>query len=741
MGMTPFDGGLLPFDADLREYAGKKVFKPFDIWCSMARIPSRLISGPQGTGKTALVRSYFTHERCQELADKQKLLIQLCYFSSNQFKNDEDVFLTLIEAVTKSLNNLTSDSEAFRKLSLAFQEIQEQERYNHIRTDWREGCQLLEALTEQLEQEGYHVTLIIDDFQHLTCSENCAASTFSMMANLAQNELLSYIVVTDLSIRTGSENYTLSSFERIFGADALIPSKVNKRDPIQRLRRHIHEELADMQEDEDDPIVFTENELDELWALTDGIPGLLQEGLKALYHAKEETRVPLNGEQMKALLLYGCKGLMRRWTRHFDKNYWQTLREVLKGDSDESIGARLPVQQDRRIELRSCGLIDLNMRQQTWTFICPLFEDYLRTELSRPQTQNTHEELGNLLKGVQESGGSNMTVNLTVQTGTVIHTGGGDILAPGATKTSFQVLTADDFLTRLGLSGQSFQMGGGLPGWTYEGAVQIGERLRSALLPEEQFSEQTRDQALDLLLAKNANEILPDIDPESLKNTSLEKLNQQFCTIRNKMGLDADLNDELINSLSPLCRFYVQAALIVEDHMENIMGLLNDYSTHLVMYGKCLEQSLRDTLFPLLRAHPHFRDYNTYTHADTPGDLRTFGAMPSETRAMLGNFCHILSQKGPQLAGLCADYQIQAPDSGDASWGAAEWTNWWQNFSHRLYTIKNIRNRVHAGSGAPTQQDLEHLRQGTFGSSGVLHMCQIGQALFSKISESEAGFN
>lgn len=740
MGMTPFDGSLLPQDSDLREYAGKKVFNEFDMWCDKARIPGRLVSGPMGSGKTTLVRSYFTSERCRELAEKKKLLVQLCYFSSNQFKNDEDVFLTLIEAVTKSLNNLHGDSETFQRLSRSFQEIREQECYAHIRTDMREGYALLEALAEHLKSEGYRITLIIDDFQHLTCSENCARDTFSNMARLSQNELLSYIVITDLSIRVGSSNYKLSAFERIFGGDPLIlPLRVKSRVLTQRLRQHIREAVADMQEDDEEPIAFTEVELDALWALTERIPGLLQDGLKALYRFKEESHETLDGERMEKLLLQSCEWRMKQWIRYFNENYWQTIRAIFEDPRDGSVKARLATKQDRLIELRCCGLIESNS-QQTWTFACPLFETFLRTELSRPQFQDTREDVEHLLKGMQESGGPNMTVNLTVQTGTVIHTEG-DYVATGASKATFQLLTANDFLNRLGLGGQTFQTQETLPGWTLEGAAQIGERLRSALPPAQiqSSSEQTVDHDLDLIFTESANEILPDVDPESLKDTSLEKLNRKFCSIRSRMGLDADLDDELLNSLSPLCRFYVQAALVVEDHMENIMGLLNDYSTHLVMYGKCLEQSLRDSLFPLLKAHPCFRDYNTYTHYDTPGDPRTFGAMQSETRAMLGGFCHILSQKGPRLASLCAEHHIHTPDFDSDSWSEAEWANWWKGFSQKLYNVKNIRNCVHAGSGAPTRENLADLRRGTFGRSGVLHMCQIGQVLFSEIRETEKG--
>lgn len=729
--MTPFDNSLLPSGCNLKEFAGKKVFKPFDMWCSGSRIPSRLISGPEGMGKSTLVKSYFTRERCRELADRQKILVQLCYFSDNDLKSDEAVFLTLIKAVKKSLNDLDPDSDSYRELSQSFQKICAMEKFARFREDWCEGQELLEALTEQLREQGYCVTLVIDDFQLLTCSKNCAVTTFSAMAGLAQQELLSYIVITDLSIRTGSQNYTMSAFERIFGADPLIPAKVIGSRQALRLQKHIREMLANMQEDGDEPVTFTDDELAYLWVLTDGIPGLLQCGARALYLSKEACPAPLPKEELQKRLLSGCRNLMERWARHFDDDYWLTLREILDQNKDNKITAALPAQQDRRTELRSCGLIEFDMNSEVWSCICPLFELYLRETLARPQKKG--EDMRQLLKAVQRFGGTGMTLNLMLDKRTVIQ---GDYVASGAAKVTLNVISANDLLSRLGLGRQP---GVYLPGWTKEGILQIGARLRGELPSTDaasfqSSSQQDADHVIDLLLTETGKDILPDIDPDTIADASMEKLDQRFLGIRSRIGLEEELDDELLASLSPLCRFYVKAALVVEDHMENIIEVLNDYSVHLVMYGKCLEQSLRDSLFPLLKTHPSFRDHNTYTRCDTPGDDRTFGAMSSETQAMLGSFYYILSQKSLQLGRLCSEYQLPPPDGTDRIMCEAEWITWWDNLARKVCAMKNIRNRVHAGSGAPTKEDLSDLRQGTFGRSGVLRMSQVGKMLYGEVS-------
>lgn len=163
------------------------------------------------------------------------------------------------------------------------------------------------------------------------------------------------------------------------------------------------------------------------------------------------------------------------------------------------------------------------------------------------------------------------------------------------------------------------------------------------------------------------------------------------------------------------------------------MFMLQDYSTHLVMYGKCLEQSLRDALFPVLRTHRDFRDYNTYLHRNTPGDSRTFGAMRSETNAMLGTFCYMLNERKRQFGALCAQCEVTVPGVVDAPMPESDWVRWWQDFAQKVRAAKNIRNRVHAGGESPTKEDLDDLRRNTFGMDGVLHLSQVGRALSSKL--------
>ena len=750
MELTPFDGGLLPEGSDLRKFTNTKIFKAMDLWCQQHPMPTSLVSGPMGLGKDTLIRYYFSKERCRALAAEKKNLIQPCHFASSQLKRDVDVFLTLIEAVNGSLENLDRESEDYRRLKEDFARIQQKEDYADVRNDERVGRLLLEALTQRLQESDYCVTLILYDFQQLTCSEACAVDTFGAMANLVQKELISYIVIADYSIRVGSENYALSAFERIL-PDPLILSGVTGKKAVAALQTAIRETLADWEEDEEEPITFTDDELAGLWTLTAGIPGLIQGGLKALYRCRQEDRTAaLTWEDFQRVVLSGCRDLMRQWTKHLDQSYWDTLGAILDNGADDALTNALPADGDRRSELRVSGLIARNESTQTWSVICPLFELYLRQELGRPRRQE--DDLDGYMKLMKKYGGDGLTLHLEVhQAGEqLINQVSGDYLAGGATKheQNLQVnaglISAEEFLDRLGIGSLFGGSTSALPPMSQEEKLdtyrQISDRLHESAesvlaIETGPGDEQEKDHKLDLLIAQTGNEILPDVDPETLEEGRLTNMDQRFAAIRARMGLEAELSDEMMRSLSPLCRFYVEAALVVEDHMESIMFMLKDYSTHLVMYGKCLEQSLRDGLFPVLRTHADFRDYNTYVHRNTPGDTRTFGAMQSETSAMLGSFYYILNERKNQFGALCAQCGVTVPGVVDQPMETENWVQWWRSFAQKVRKAKDIRNRVHAGGRSPSKEDLDELRRATFGMEGVLHLSQVGRTLYERVED------
>ena len=746
MNLTPFDGGLLPEGSNLKKFVNPNMMRGLEMRFGGSPIPNSLISGPMGLGKTTMIQDYFNRERCQTLAREKKILVQPCYFMGSQLVRDVDVFLALTDAINASLSNLERDGADHRRLSAAFEEIRSNPKYANAKSEYQVGLQLLEALTWRLRDEGYSVTLILYRFQQLTCSEACATETFSAMAYLAQQGLISYIVVTDFSIRVGTKNYVLSSFERIL-PEPLIPDGVTGKKATAALQSAIKSMLASWEEDEDEPIQFTDEELAELWKLTAGIPGLLQRSLKALYRCRKEEAGALTGERLQCVALASCRDLMRQWTKHLDKPYWDTLKAILDSGRDADITKALPREKDRRAELKDSGLIVRNESTQTWWMICPLFELYLREELERPQS--LEDQLEDYMKLGKECAGDGVTLHLELhQAGEqTINQVRGDYLADGATKheQNLQInaglISAEEFLNRLGIGNLVLGGNSGQPALTQEekldNYLRLNQRLHQSAEGAVQMldtgDEQENDHRLDLLIAQTGQEILPDVDPDTLKGSCLTGIEQRFAAIRAEMGLEEELNDRMMQSLSPLCRFYVEAALVVEDHMESIMFMLQDYSTHLVMYGKCLEQSLRDSLFLMLKTHRDFCDYNTYLHRNTPGDSRTFGAMRSETNAMLGAFCYMLNERKHQFGALCAQYGVAVPGVVDDPMPERDWGQWWRDFAQKVRAAKNIRNRVHAGGKSPTKGDLDDLRRNTFGMDGVLYLSQVGRALSSKL--------
>lgn len=758
MNLTPFDGGLLPEGSNLKKFVNPNMMRGLEMRFGGSPIPNSLISGPMGLGKTTIIQDYFNRERCQTLAREKKILVQPCNFMSNLLSTDLMVLSTLTRAVESSLRNLDRDGEDYRRLSAMFEDAKKnnEESENSKNQDaepdpekeYVKSLLLLENLTSILRTEGYSVTLILYRFQQLTCSEACATETFSAMAYLAQQGFISYIVVTDFSIRVGTKNYVLSSFERIL-PEPLIPDGVTGKKATAALQSAIKSMLASWEEDEDEPIQFTDEEMAELWKLTAGIPGLLQRSLKALYRCRKEEAGALTGERLQCVALASCRDLMRQWTKHLDEPCWDTLKAILDSGRDADITKALPREKERRPELKDSGLIVQNESTQTWRMICPLFELYLREELGRPQSPEKRlvDCVNKVGKGCIGDGG---TISVNIFQGdkqNITNVSGGDYLADGATKHEQNVqinaglISAEEFLNRLGFGDLALGGNSGQPALTkkekLDNYFRLNQRLHQSAEGAVQMldtdDEQENDHRLDLLIAQAGQEILPDVDPNTLESGCLMSIERRFADVRAWMKLEEELNDQMMQSLSPLCRFYVEAALVVEDHMESIMSMLQDYSTHLVMYGKCLEQSLRDGLFLLLKTHQDFCDYNTYRHCDTRGDNRTFGAMRSETNAMLGTFYYMLNERKRQLGALCAQCGVTVPGVVDAPMPESDWVQWWQDFAQKVRAAKNIRNRVHAGGVSPTKEDLDDLRRNTFGMDGVLHLSQVGRVLTSKL--------
>lgn len=730
MSLNPFANSLLPANGDVSKYIDKKVWKGLDLWCKGHPIPNSLISGPKGVGKSTLIQHYFTAERRQALAREQKDLVQLCYFYGGELKTDAMVFLSLIDAVSGSLGDLDPDCEDRRALEAELQGLREDPRYADVRTDERAGLLLLEASAKKLRERGYCVTLVIDEFQHLTCSANCAAETFSAMASLAQKGLISYIVVTDCHIGVGSQNYAISSFDRIF-RDPLILSGVTDKKAVAALQAGIQAKLEEWQEGEEAPITISSDELAALWTMTGGIPELLQEGLKALYEYREESRDPLDWAGLQALALDGGRDLMSRWTKHLDEGSWHTLRSVITEVNDERVVRELPKEDDRRSELKGCGLIEKNSRTKDWSLVCPLFEEYLRQELGRPKKET--DDLERYFKLVEKFGGSGVSLNLQLVNGDLVQSGGikGEVVSVS---------------NGIGISELLRLLGGTASGHAaladHRGmfAQALSQRLQQAL-PAGSFQLPARpdgmdpaeyDQLCDQQFHQIERQIVQDVEvdqDEDLANVSeaeLRTLDQRFQEARSRCR--SGLTDRLLEAQSARCQFYLKLSVVVEDALDLPGVQMEDYSPQLILYGKALEQVLRDKLFELFHRDETLGTYDLKINRRVPGSRNTFQMMrPEETN--IGNYPHLISRHTAYLSQLCGK-GLDRPYTA----------SWWDRLQRDIHGARAIRNSAgHAGSSSPMRAHLDQMCRYLIGDEaeeGIFARLAVGprlvDALFPK---------
>lgn len=707
MSFTPFDENLLYGTPVSIDFCERNIQLLFKTWFAARPLRTHLIAGPQDSGKTTLIRAYFTEERCRQLA-QEHALVKLCYFTSGQLRSDVEVFHTLIQAVKGCLRNLGPDSPERSQLEAAFAAEEAKSDYADVQTVSSTAHTLLEQLIYILSQAGYCVCLVIDNFHQLTNSQYCAANTFSAMAALVQSSSLSfsYIVVTDLPVRVASKSYEISNFNRIL-PDPIFVKGICSKVAVRRLKREICKSVDSWQEQEElapeDRFQFSDQELDTLWDLASGLPGVLRCCLKALYEYREiHPRDPLSFQELLQISLCEAEALMRHWTKYLGDGWKETFQLILEGLSANEIGQKLPPEKDYQHNLLHGGLVARKQsNQNVLEPICPLFTAFLRQELDRPALEPESPK----------SAAQNYYVY-------IINNPAGQTAVPGLDSNQLSEARFLELRSRLR------QLQESLP--TLQPADASASQPDQAL--EQQFEQQ---------FSQLGGSLLPDINASTLQNTPMEELDHRFREIRHSMGLDASLNDRFMESLSPMCQFYAKASLLVENHMNLLMPILEDYSAHLVMYAKCLEQCLRDTMYPLLRNHKDLRDYDYYAHYDNPGSKTTFGGMQNESNAMLGPFCYAITGTADRLGHLCQDYNIAKPSQSQNRYGFS-WTFWWKQFADKLYDAKYLRNQLHpatpnfAANLHFTKENLDKLRQDLFGPDGILYCCQVGRQLYEK---------
>lgn len=720
MSYNPFDGPFVPYGYDLTLLDREADFLDLDSKCSGPRILNYRYISPRGTGKTTLLETYFSFEKCQELAQKYRQLVCICCFSGDEMRTDADVFVRLIDAVKQSLENLDMDSPEHTKLSEQLR--QKQEEKPDYRTDPNKGEELLKEMLSCLRNRRYYVTLVLDEFHQLACAKHLADSTFSKMAAISQEKRISYIVASDYDDDVGTETYYMSPFTRIFTSSPTHLSGIHTWAGKKALMELIRSKLTRYPQ-----VVFTDEELRCLIDLTDGIPGLLKAALKDLFEIKQEESSELNDQQLTQYALSACTPLMAKWVQYFDDARWETMAAVIEEVTEAAIKERLAHSDDKRTSLTHAGLIEKDVRLQKYRTICPLFELYVRSELPRrrktevpavqqePRVIENHYHIEKIERMVQ---GDDHSQNLVAQNVQIQHG-----------------LTASDVLQLLGDGSEDSRK-------LFAG--RLSEQLKKCLpergvqLParSEFEAEEAYDQSCDLVFDSYGKKLLQDVEVDEEKDliitpAELKTLDDRFAEARTRCR--STLTDTILAQQSERCQFYLRLSVVVEDAL-NLPGIqMEDYSPQLILYGKALEQSLRDNFYELFHKEPVLSVYNTRTRSVDHYSSDVFAnKLPRDT--MIGNYAHLMIGQKEHLANLCQTNRVQVSDQPADING---WRNWWIELRNHISKACEIRNLAgHAGAVSPAREKLDEMCDvmiGTATQTGILSRTVVGNQLHLRL--------
>ncbi|MBR7179004.1 MAG: ATP-binding protein [Oscillospiraceae bacterium] len=749
--MNPFKKSPTPLrrlgDLYDREYEVKQLEE-----CLVKR-ENTVILGVEGSGKTSLIKSFFDIQYRKKMALEQQTLILFTDLSQTADEDElcDRLFGDLKLAVMMLLAGTSACDIALTLLERLWADPTKDPKAR------------FESAAGQLsDQMGYYLVLIMDGFERFVSSPTITFKHHDMLLGLINQHIMQCIVAT---------NYDLDK-------DSL-PPDVGGSLYLQKFQNKIHtrafspEKATGFVRDKlrNNEIQLSDEEIKQLYQLTGGVPSLFE---LACSHSYDNVKV--NGRlRQKEIgsIIYSCaKPVMSSWCKILSPGQMDLLHAIFESDLANLKPARFRMpNNDNAVRSSACQLEDRGLLvphliydehqkkyipdEGEYQINSTLLDRYLRTEPARDnplqklrqekkdkelreQAAYEHAERMKALEEATAQANLEHIKNSQPAGDTYNYY---DLKGANVYNMTANLISADQFLGLLGIGERAGPLGRtSLRESAAKLRVQLDAMDTTHLLPPadiveaEDSDQQQKEHALELQLAKASKSLLPDVDPASLEETNLESMDQRFHAVRAALGLEEQLNDHLMESLSPLCNFYVKAAIIVEDHMRPIVGLLNgDYSTHLVMYGKCLEQCLRDSLFPLFSTHPLFKDYNTYARKDTPGNVDTFAQM-DVSKVMLGNFSYMLRAKTNQLSNLCVTQGIQVDGVVDRPLTQTEWMSWWSQYENCVHHAKDIRNRVHAGVPAPSEADVLQLRNYTFGNNGILNASQVGRALYFRIN-------
>lgn len=682
------------------------------------------ILGPEGSGKTSLLTTTFALEYRRKMAKAKKKLIYFADLSTR--KDGDDLCKYLADRLVWSLDSLIQEKETLAAVK---------EKLKQSETE--SGKTRFQNMVQKLHEEwGYFIVIVMDFFELFTLSPFVTQEHHDCLRSLIESGSVQCIVATNYDLTNDSlppnmrGSYFLQKFTNVIKMRPFTFEDVEKYLKVRQ---------------EDCDLVIPKEMAAHIFNLSGGIPKLVNILAKQIYENLLANNGTVNvGEVMKAARSK-CEPILDGWCKLLTDAQLDAIRKLTaRCSSDEKYGyydftaesneVAVAALESRNL-FRRYSYVDQNRNlifpgDYVMRFNSLLFQRYCR------EMKMVAAAKRNPLCGAEEkkSKDKQLVIN-TYNYGTIYENGAANNSQSLNVQTMqvVQGISPKEFLQMLNHSGSPEELGMLISGRLQKYIREKFDRRELLEAMEQPYMDIVAhddlvDQAFDQIgqqmfqdVQIDENDDIVDVTP-----TELRTLEGRFAAAREK--IHQDLTDEMLERQSERCQFYLKMAVVVEEAL-TLPGIdFDDYSAQLILYGKAVEQALRDNLFTLFHREAKLSAYSLGRKSENPIARDNFSHM-NIAKTFIGSFAHLIGAKSNYLAYLCADVSFEQYKGKIPS----DWVTWWKDLATDIHHAREIRNLAsHAGSESPEREKIEEmygLLVGSSGTQGILERILAGKDL------------
>lgn len=712
--MNPFEGTRRPVDSRSELIGREDAFA--ELQRKMDKGDHAVIMGVVGSGKTSFLRCFFNQEYCRKMAKENHTLIMQTKFPID-VKGDE-VYIKLIDRVKDALKLLDvcgmTEEKAFIEKELAG-------------TEQQTGGSRFEGTINAFALCGFRLVYVLDDFERFTTSSQVMVEHHNKMRDLLEATKTQCIVATNYDLDSDSlpPGVKGSFLLMTLAPNKILVSGFSEEESAEYLRREM--ERSDLE--------FSENLIKELHDFSGGIPWILH---RAAFHAYEwleqEDIESLKQTDVRQVVYDEMKETMGNWSLYLSPDQVRILKNLNANrgriEPLDKSAAQLLVKRgilrevyrvnERGRRIKENGIYEYN--SIIYRKFCTDADENGVTLMEKAASKNPFRAVEiqpKELSTVRSNAGESFEDALKkgIAEGSFIFNG--PVFMPGANQNNTDIHVEQ--MTLLQSMGDEKQF------------LTTVEQIMGRITGDSRFSiDRTVDEAaLDVRFDEVADEIVSEFVPQLPTPEEMQTLDERFREVRDR-GIRTEVTDAFLDSFTEECQFYLKIAVVVEDALRILHTVnLGDFSAQLVMYGKVLEQCLRDSMFELFHTERKLKIWDLYRHKEDAQSTQCFGTM-QVNKTFIGNYLFMMRDKKNYLSQLCNNKAIESEEAQVQA--TAEWNRWWKTLSEDVDAARECRNTAdHAGSKSE-KDDLTVMCDLLFGEKGIMNRCKVAKKLYDKIT-------